>query len=167
MFEGCEKAPLTDLSEITMGQSPDSSSYNDNKEGVPFFQGKTEFGDIFVTANKYCTSPKKMAKAMDILMSVRAPVGSVNITQFDCCIGRGLASIRPKDGTDVWYLFNALRMMEQEISDMGVGSTFAAISKSDMGKIKIPLASTNRQKEFSDFVQQVDKSKFECYLNWR
>ena len=63
-----------------MGQSPESSSYNDNCEGMPFFQGKTEFGETFVRINKYCSDPKKIAKPMDILMSVRAPVGAVNIT---------------------------------------------------------------------------------------
>ena len=161
MFDGCDKAPLTEMADITMGQSPDSSTYNDQGIGVPFFQGKTEFTDTFVRINKYCTEPKKMAKRMDILMSVRAPVGAVNLTSQECCIGRGLAAITPKDGvTDVWFLFNALRIMEQQISDMGVGSTFTAISKDDMKKIKIPVAPLLLQNQFSDFVKQVDKSKF-------
>ena len=161
MFSACNKAPLTELADITMGQSPDSSAYNDQGIGVPFYQGKTEFTDTFVTVNKYCSKPKKMAKEMDILMSVRAPVGAVNLTSQACCIGRGLAAITPKkDRTDVLFLFNALKTMEQQISDMGVGSTFTAISKDDLMKIKIPVAPVSLQNQFSSFVKQVDKSKF-------
>lgn len=161
MFGGCDDVPLTEMADITMGQSPDSSTYNDQRIGVPFFQGKAEFTDTFVQVNKYCSKPKKMAKEMDILMSVRAPVGAVNLTNQMCCIGRGLAAITPKEGvTDVWFLFNALKIMEQQISDMGVGSTFTAISKDDMKKIKIPAASLHLQNQFSDFVKQVDKSRF-------
>ena len=160
MFSDYDKASLTELADITMGQSPDSSTYNDQGIGVPFYQGKTEFTDTFVTVNKYCSEPKKMAKEMDILMSVRAPVGAVNLTSQKCCIGRGLAAITPKEGrTDVLFLFNALKTMEQQISDMGVGSTFTAISKDDMKKIRIPVAPINLQNQFSDFVKQVDKSK--------
>ena len=149
------------MADITMGQSPDSSTYNDQSVGVPFFQGKSEFTDTFVQINKYCSEPKKMAKKMDILMSVRAPVGAVNLTNQECCIGRGLAAITPKDEiTDVWFLFNALRIMEQQISDMGVGSTFTAISKDDMKKIRIPAAPLLIQIQFSNFVEHIDKSKF-------
>ncbi|WP_400226235.1 restriction endonuclease subunit S [Methanomethylophilus alvi] len=161
LFDRYEKVPLTEMADITMGQSPNSSTYNDQGVGVPFFQGKSEFTDTFVQINKYCSEPKKMAKKMDILMSVRAPVGAVNLTNQECCIGRGLAAITPKDEiTDVWFLFNALRIMEQQISDMGVGSTFTAISKDDMKKIRIPAAPLPIQIQFSNFVEQVDKSKF-------
>ena len=162
LFDRYEKVPLTEMADITMGQSPDSSTYNDQGVGVPFFQGKSEFTDTFVQINKYCSEPKKMAKKMDILMSVRAPVGAVNLTNQECCIGRGLAAITPKDEiTDVWFLFNALRIMEQQISDMGVGSTFTAISKDDMKKIQIPAAPLPIQIQFSNFVEHIDKSKFE------
>ncbi|WP_400239412.1 restriction endonuclease subunit S [Methanomethylophilus alvi] len=161
LFDRYEKVPLTEMADITMGQSPDSSTYNDQGVGVPFFQGKSEFTDTFVQINKYCSEPKKMAKKMDILMSVRAPVGAVNLTNQECCIGRGLAAITPKDEiTDVWFLFNALRIMEQQISDMGVGSTFTAISKDDMKKIQIPAAPLPIQIQFSNFVEHIDKSKF-------
>jgi type I restriction enzyme S subunit len=160
MFEDCEKVPLTQIANVTMGQSPDSTSYNDEGKGVPFYQGKTEFGDKYVAIKSHCTDPKKMAKTNDILMSVRAPVGSVNITLDDCCIGRGLAAISPikgKSSTD--FLFESLRAIEKEIADMGTGSTFKAINKEHMSKIMIPLADYNLQEEFVKFVQQVDKSK--------
>lgn len=160
MFSDYEKVPLTELATINMGQSPESSTYNDQGIGMPFYQGKTEFTDTFVEVKTYCSDPKKVAKPMDILMSVRAPVGAVNLTSQECCIGRGLAAITPKNGlADVWFLFNALKTMEQQISDLGVGSTFKAINKEDMKKIKIPLAPLDLQTQFSSFVNQVDKSK--------
>ena len=160
MFKLCDKVPLTDLADVVMGQSPESSSYNNQKRGVPFFQGKTEFGDTFVSVNLYCDSPKKMAKSMDILMSVRAPVGSVNITPVECCIGRGLAAISPKYDVNVWFLFHALKHIENEIANLGVGSTFKAINKANMNEILIPSPSLELQNQFADFVRQVDKSKF-------
>lgn len=161
MFEHCKRIPLTKMSTIVMGQSPDSSSYNENGVGVPFHQGKTEFEDTFVTIKNYCSDPKKMAKSQDILMSVRAPVGTVNITPYDCCIGRGLSAITPIDGKcTTRFLFTALQMIEEEIAAMGTGSTFKAINKEHMSKIMIPDADYTLQKEFSSFVELVDKSKF-------
>lgn len=161
MFGGCSKDSLLDCAEVIMGQSPPSSSYNDVGEGIPFLQGKSDFGDVFVHPTKYCSAPNKVAAPMDILMSVRAPVGSVNITQEGCCIGRGLAAIRPKSGCDVWFLFYALKMIESEISAMGVGSTFTAICRKDIGMIRIPQAPLDAQLRFSEFLQQVDKSRFD------
>ena len=98
MFSDYEKVPLTELATINMDQSPESSTYNDQGIGMPFYQGKTEFTDTFVEVKTYCSDPKKVAKPMDILMSVRAPVGVVNLTSQECCIGRGLAAITPKNG---------------------------------------------------------------------
>ena len=98
---------------------------------------------------------------MDILMSVRAPVGTVNITKEKCCIGRGLASITPiEDRALTRYLFTALQSIEKEISEMGVGSTFKAINKGHMSKIMVPHAKITDQQKFVNFVKQVDKSKF-------
>lgn len=162
LFGECGTIPLIDVANITMGQSPESSTYNDNGSGVPFYQGKTEFTDLYISKKTYCSEPKKMAKGMDILMSVRAPVGAVNITQEDCCIGRGLAAISPKkDVVDLFFLFVALHMKENEIADMGTGSTFKAINKADMERITVPNADYSDQLIFSTFFQQVDKSKSE------
>lgn len=160
LFGKCEKIPLIEVANITMGQSPESSTYNEEGIGVPFYQGKTEFTDLYITKKTYCSEPKKMAKSMDLLMSVRAPVGAVNITKEDCCIGRGLAAISPKnDVTDLYFLFVALHMIENEIADMGTGSTFKAINKADMERITVPNANYPDQLKFSNFFQQVDKSK--------
>jgi type I restriction enzyme S subunit len=164
MFGDCEKIPLTSSASINMGQSPDSSSYNDIGEGLPFYQGKADFGDVFVTVRDYCSDPKKIAYPMDVLMSVRAPVGTVNITKEKCCIGRGLASITPLKGrTTTRFLFTSLKLIESEIAAMGVGSTFKAINKEHMKKIMIPDADLSDQQAFDIFVKEVDKSKFEDY----
>ena len=93
-FGSNEKVPLEKLATIVMGQSPTSDSYNTEGAGVPFYQGSGEFTDKYVGDGMFCTAPTRMAKAGDVLMSVRAPVGTVNITLKDCCIGRGLAAIR-------------------------------------------------------------------------
>jgi type I restriction enzyme S subunit len=91
-----KEVELKDVAEIIAGQSPKSEFYNENGEGVPFFQGKADFGEDYPTVTTWCTKPKKMAKEGDMLFSVRAPVGPTNIAKVDCCIGRGLSAIRPK-----------------------------------------------------------------------
>jgi len=100
---------LPEITVITMGQSPPSSSYNSKGDGLPFFQGKTDFGDIYPTARSFCSEPNKIAEPNDILMSVRAPVGSTNLNKVRSCIGRGLASIRCSSQTDLHYIFYFLR----------------------------------------------------------
>ncbi len=89
---------LKHAAEIIMGQSPKSDTYNDKGDGVPFFQGKSDFGELNPTERIYCSSPLKLAKEKDLLISVRAPVGDLNIANQECCIGRGLAAIRSKEG---------------------------------------------------------------------
>ena len=79
--------------EIVMGQSPPSSTYNTDQIGLPFFQGKAEFTELSPVIKKWCSEPKKIAEPLDILVSVRAPVGSSNIANQKCCIGRGLAAL--------------------------------------------------------------------------
>ena len=86
---------LKDVCTINMGQSPDSDSYNDNGEGVPFFQGNADFGERYPVTRKWCSAPTKMAAPEDILISVRAPIGAMNYAKEECCIGRGLAALTP------------------------------------------------------------------------
>ena len=166
MFGNCEKAELYTMSNIIMGQSPDSSSYNDDGDGLPFFQGKGDYGEKFTIVKHFTTSPKKIAKKGSVLMSVRAPVGPVNIASVDCCIGRGLCSINAvKEKTNNEFLYNALNTMQDEISGKGNGSTFSAINKDDVYKLMIPLAQISKQDNFSEFVKLIDKSKF-VYLDY-
>lgn len=97
--EGWDDGILIDIANITMGQSPDGSSYNEVGEGMLFYQGSTDFGMRFPSVRQYTTAPSRFAKKGDILMSVRAPVGSINIANNDCCIGRGLSAINSKLGS--------------------------------------------------------------------
>jgi type I restriction enzyme S subunit len=126
--DGWEIKRLDEIADIVMGQSPPGSSYNENGEGQPFFQGKTEFGDVHPTVRKYTTAGTKFAKAGDILMSVRAPVGPTNIADIDCVIGRGLAAIRAKTVVSQSYLRWSLKHLEIDIQSKGTGTTFDAIT---------------------------------------
>ena len=160
MFGNSIKVSINDLVDTIWGSSPDSSSYNDKGEGVPFYQGKTEFGDLYIKSPVvYCSAPIKMAKKNSILMSVRAPVGAVNLAIQDCCIGRGLASITPKEGfATTMFVYYALKYQEEEISRLGTGSTFKAINKDSYAKIKMPDANIEEQLKFISIAHQSDKS---------
>ena len=96
--KGFKVKELNEISEIVMGQSPPGNSYNEERKGTPFFQGKAEFTDKYPVIKKWTTKPSKLALPNSILISVRAPVGDVNLCNVKCCIGRGLASIRPTKG---------------------------------------------------------------------
>jgi type I restriction enzyme M protein len=128
------KWPMVELGqacEITAGQSPEGKYYNTSGEGMPFYQGKTEFTDKYIGEPKHWTSRiTKVAEKDDILMSVRAPVGPVNIATQKICIGRGLASLRPKKA-NILYVFGLLRSMQDSIKGNS-GATFDSISKEDI-----------------------------------
>ena len=162
MFSDVPKVGINTLVDTIWGSSPDSKTYNDTGEGVPFYQGKTEFGDLYINAPvTFCTAPVKMAKANAILMSVRAPVGAVNIATQDCCIGRGLASITPKEGkSTTMFIYFALKYMEEDIDRLGTGSTFKAINKESYAKIQMPNTEISDQAKFVSIAEQADKSKY-------
>ncbi|MYW22499.1 restriction endonuclease subunit S [Bacillus thuringiensis] len=162
LFKETERVRLDVIAEITMGQSPSSDSYNTDGQGMPFYQGSADFSEKYVKTRMYCTSPTRIARAGDILMSVRAPVGTVNLTDKECCIGRGLAAIRSKKSPDYnEFLLYAFRVMEEEIASMGQGSTVLSITKDKLHSLSIPNAEKDQQKLFIAFAQQSDKSKFE------
>lgn len=163
MFSAIKKVGINTLVDTIWGSSPDSSTYNDTSEGVPFYQGKTEFGDLYINNPvTYCTAPVKMAKKDSILMSVRAPVGAVNIATQDCCIGRGLASITPKkEKGETMFIYYALKYMEEDINRLGTGSTFKAINKDSYARIQLPEATSEGQMKFVEIAKQADKSVFE------
>lgn len=159
---------LDKLCDITMGQSPDSSSYNDKGIGLPFFQGKSEFGKIYPTAKMYCTEPKKTAQPLDILMSVRAPVGDVNISNIDCCIGRGLCSIRCKNNINYKYIYYYLLTQKKVLESQSTGSTFKAINKSIVSELEIPLQDLDAQHKIVEVLEKaqglIDKRKEQIEL---
>ena len=128
---------LSDIANITMGQSPDGKSYNDAGDGILFYQGSTDFGERFPSVRQYTTMPSRFASKGDILMSVRAPVGALNIANNDCCIGRGLASLNSKLGsiTHLYYVMSSFREMFARLSD--VGTTFGSITKDELHELPV------------------------------
>ena len=159
MFGLCEHKKLAEITDIVLGQSPDSDTYNDKGDGLPFYQGKTEFGDKYVTPKVYCSTPLKIAKPNDVLLSVRAPVGAVNMTKDKCCIGRGLAALSFKDSKANDFLFYALKVCEADIERMGQGATFKAITGEQVKNIMIPVAEENLKNTFINFFQKSEESK--------
>ncbi|MDX9703274.1 MAG: restriction endonuclease subunit S [Candidatus Auribacterota bacterium] len=134
--------------EIVMGQSPSSEFYNTNGEGLPFFQGKKEFSEKYPTIEKWTTEATKKADKGDILLSVRAPIGAVNISPAKCGIGRGLAAIKPNSKTRNSFIFYLLQSLESELKKRGAGVTFTAITKPNLlgVPIQIPVEKNDRNK---------------------
>ena len=137
---------LAEVCEVVLGQSPPGSSYNADGAGVPFFQGKAEFGSWYPSVGKWTTAPKKMARKGDVLISVRAPVGPTNFAPEDCAIGRGLAAILPGDRLLPKYLIYALRHSEPDLASKGTGTTFAAITGKQLRDHRIPVAPLDEQR---------------------
>ena len=139
---------LGEVAEIIAGQSPPGESYNETGTGVPFYQGKTEFGEMFIgTPKKWTTDPQRFADTGDILISVRAPVGPVNLATQRISIGRGLAAIKPsKDRLIPLYTFYFLKNQEEHIKG-NAGAVFASISRRDIENIQIPLPLLEIQKK--------------------
>lgn len=164
--DGWEWKKLGDesLLEIIMGQSPPGDSYNDEGKGLPFFQGKTDFRDYYPTPRKWCTAPTKISLPGDVLISVRAPVGPTNLTAEKCAIGRGLTILRPKPTLNTKFLLFALRSLESQISKMGKGSTFAAITKTDLEHIEIPYTDPDNQTRVVTQVERFNEKLAEAQL---
>ena len=142
---GWQRCVLSDFTSIVMGQSPSSKTYNQNGDGLPFFQGKGEFDDIYPTINMYCSQPKKIAKQGAVILSVRAPVGPTNLVQHECCIGRGLVALHPCGGIQPKFLLYLLRSIEPVISGKGMGSTFKAITKNFVENLEFNLPPLSEQ----------------------
>lgn len=136
---------LQDCATIIAGQSPESKYYNSTGEGIPFFQGKADFGELYPKVRVYCSSPTKIAQYNDILLSIRAPVGPTNLSPGTVCIGRGLAAIRPDDSLDLKYLLYYFRYFETQLSAKGTGTTFKAINQKLIKNLEIPIPPLNEQ----------------------
>jgi type I restriction enzyme S subunit len=151
---------LDEVAEVIMGQSPPGDTYNNRGEGLPFYQGKTDFGQNSPTPRVWCTSPKRIAEKDDILISVRAPVGAINLADEQCCIGRGLSAIRSNsDIIDISFLQFYLRYMENYLSTAGYGSTFQSINKDDLLSLNIPLPLIQEQERIVHILRQLEKLK--------
>jgi type I restriction enzyme S subunit len=150
---------LSDVAELVMGQSPPSTSYNDTGDGLPFYQGKTDFGATYPTPRIYCREPKKLAEEGDILISVRAPVGATNLCKSQSCIGRGVAAIRA-NGIDRDFLYFYLKKIEAYIDSLGSGAIFKAINKSQLTELPINEAgiSLPEQKKIAHILSTVQRA---------
>ena len=135
--EGWEDCTLSDIANITMGQSPSGSSYNEDCKGTIFYQGSTDFGIRFPSIRMYTTEPSRFASKGDILMSVRAPVGDTNIANTDCCIGRGLSALNSKIGstTHLYYILGDLKAKFEMLN--AVGTTFGSITKDELYSLPV------------------------------
>ena len=138
MKHGWEIKKLGEVCELTMGQSPSSDTYNDS-EGLPFFQGNADFGKIHPSIRVYCNAPIRVAEINDILISVRAPIGAINIANCKCCIGRGLASIRNGESVVCEFVYYALLANRDNLIAQGTGSTFKSIGRDILNKLSIPI----------------------------
>ncbi len=155
--EGWGVEKLENIANITMEQSPKGSSYNEAGEGIMFFQGFTDFGWRFPVARQYTTEPSRIAEEDDILLSVRAPVGTLNIADTRCCIGRGLAAINSKVGANS-YIFNVMQDFKK-LFDMinSVGTTFGSITKDDLYSLQLVYPPTELLMEFDQLVKSFDR----------
>ena len=147
---------LSDIADITMGQSPNGSSYNEDGNGAVFFQGRAEFGFRFPSVRLYTTEPKRMACANDTLMSVRAPVGDLNVAYTDCCIGRGLAAIHSKSNQQSFVLYTMFSLHKQLDVFNGEGTVFGSINRTALTELPIFIPSDREIVKFEAIVAPID-----------
>ena len=165
--EGWCDQTLCQIANITMGQSPEGSSFNEESVGTIFYQGSTDFGWLFPTTRQYTTAPGRMAKKGDILLSVRAPVGDMNIANTDCCIGRGLAALNSKTGSD-GFLFYVMKYFKQIFDRRNSeGTTFGSITKNDLHSLALAYPTADLLKKYDDVVTNYNKMIFERSLENR
>ena len=159
--EGWNDGIFADIANITMGQSPDGSSYNETGEGKIFYQGSTDFGIRFPSVRMYTTSPTRFAKQGDILMSVRAPVGAVNIANTDCCIGRGLSAINSKIGsiTYIYYVVHYLKVRFDSLNT--AGTTFGSITKDELFNLPVVVPSNDVIERFEAICKPIFDKQME------
>ena len=154
--EGWAVKKLWEVSSFVMGQSPSSKLYNTGGEGLPFHQGVKDFGTRFPSHKTYCTVDKRVAEEGDVLVSVRAPVGRINIANAKLIVGRGLAALRHESLLQS-FLFYQLKNIFVDEDSMGGGSIFNAITKEDMSNIKFLVPNESLDRKFDELVGSLDK----------
>lgn len=151
-------AALKDSCVLIMGQSPSSNSYNTSGDGLPFYQGNADFGEENPVPRSWCTEPKKIAEKGDILISVRAPIGAINIADEKCCIGRGVAAIRPnQEVMSPDFLQHQLFASRNKLKAMGTGSTFKAIGKKTLSDFPVVIYPKNTQEAIEQQLNSIKK----------
>lgn len=158
--KGWEVKSLNQVADIVMGQSPDGASYNLEQKGTIFFQGSTDFDWRFPNVRQYTTSPTRFAQKGDILLSVRAPVGDLNISPFECCIGRGLAALRSKSGNNS-FLFYVMKYFKTVFERRNTeGTTFGSITKDDLHSLKLVAPADNVLEKYNEIASKYDEMIF-------
>lgn len=160
--EGWDVRPLTDCFNLTMGQSPSGDTYNDEGIGLPFFQGSTDFSVRYPKVARYCTKPKRTAQLGDTLVSVRAPVGTINLAWEKCCIGRGLASLRHKSNSCSFTYYSILNLKSQLQQFEHTGTVFGAITKQQFGSIKCINPISKVIKVFESSITDLDSQVYKA-----
>jgi type I restriction enzyme S subunit len=144
--------------ELTMGQSPPGDTYNQSEDGLPFYQGRTDFGFRFPTKRIYCNAPTRLAEIGDALVSVRAPVGDVNMAIERCCIGRGVASVRHQSGC-VGYTLYAMKNLGAHFKNFDTeGTIFGSINKKDFEALPVVVPSQGVLVAFDEISKALDGS---------
>lgn len=152
----CNEGVLSDIAEIIMGQSPKGDTYNEEGKGTVFYQGRAEFGDRFPNRRLFTTDPKRIAKENSVLVSVRAPVGDINVAYEECCIGRGLSSVVSKDNHQSFVLYTMFSLRDQFDVYNGEGTVFGSINKESMNGMAIHIPNENLMDEFEEIVSPMD-----------
>lgn len=147
---------LSDIATITMGQSPSGSSYNEDSVGEVFYQGRAEFGFRFPTRRLFTTEPKRMAEPGDVLLSVRAPVGDLNVAYEKCCIGRGLGAIHSKTGDSSFMLYTMFALKPHLDIFNGEGTVFGSINRDGLSNLPVNIPSAEEIAKFEAVVRPMD-----------
>ncbi|AFZ15593.1 restriction modification system DNA specificity domain protein (plasmid) [Crinalium epipsammum PCC 9333] len=163
MPEGWTCKPLEEVCELIMGQSPRSTTYNTTGQGLPFHQGVTKFGNRFISHETYCTQPNRLAETGDILCSVRAPVGRLNITLDRIIIGRGLAAIRNRQGYQSFQFYQLKAYFFQE-DLIGGGAIFASVTKKQLSEQMMLVPSQEVLQAFENISKPVDQQLINLYF---
>jgi len=155
--KGWKSGKLGEGFHITMGQSPPGATYNENGEGVPFFQGSTDFGFRYPSNRVFCTEPKRMARKGDTLVSVRAPVGDINMACEDCCIGRGVAAVRHVSGSRSYTYYFMQGFRERFFQYEAEGTVFGSINKGDFLSLPMLVPPADIVQKFEQTVSPLDE----------
>ena len=148
---------LNSIAVITMGQSPSGKSYNEDGIGEVFYQGRAEFGTRFPTRRLFTTEPKRMAEAGDVLLSVRAPVGDLNVAYEKCCIGRGLAAVHSKIGNNSFILYTMMASKPHFDVFNGEGTVFGSVNRESLNTMPIKVPSMEMIVEFENMAHPIDE----------
>ncbi|MBQ3148817.1 MAG: restriction endonuclease subunit S [Alistipes sp.] len=161
--DGWSVGTLSDLADVTMGQSPNGKSFNENGDGIVFYQGRTEFSVRYPSIRLYTTEPTRYAEPMSVLLSVRAPVGDINIATQRCCIGRGVASIKSKTDDNA-YMYCCLKELRLQLDQYnGEGTVFGSINRKELEGLSLCVPKEEVITLFNNSILGMDKQMLNLF----